>query len=377
MIPIFLKIALALNSYKYSDKGIKNMKKRKVIKIIGGILLAVVLVFVAFLGILTLREYRPDAVETLEVSGGTKKLSEGDTLTVLTYNTGYAGLSRDEDFFMDGGTKVRPDSKELVEENLAGISSILEEQDADVYFLQEVDRNARRTYHIDELEYYEQALGLDGIYACNFKCDFVPYPFPPIGKVDAGLVSMTDYEVSSASRIALPESFSWPIKTCNLKRCMLEMRIPIEGSDKELVLLNFHLEAYDSGEGKIAQSKMLAQKLQEEYEKGNYVIAGGDFNQTFEGMDTYPILDTENWTPGIVGNDDIPDGFSFAVADNVPSCRLLSGPYSGNYEDSQVYVIDGFIVSDNLEITEIENIDTDFTYSDHQPVRLSVCLKME
>ena len=33
---------------------------------------------------------------------------------------------------------------------------------------------------------------------------------------------------------------------------------------------------------------MLAKKLAEEYAAGNYVIAGG-INQTFEGMDSYPI----------------------------------------------------------------------------------------
>lgn len=353
------------------------MKRKKVFKVIGVILLIIVIVLAALLVFLTVREYRPDATEKVEVSAGLKILNEGDSFTVLTYNTGYAALSKDEDFFMDGGSKVRPDDKAVVEENLSGISSIMKEQDADFYFLQEVDRDAKRSYYIDELDYYEEVLGMTGMYACNFKCDFVPYPLPPIGKVEAGLVTMTDYEVSDATRIALPESFKWPVKTCNLKRCMLETRIPIQGSDKELVLINFHLEAYDSGEGKIAQSKMLSEKLQEEYDKGNYVIAGGDFNQTFEGMDTYPILDTENWMPGIIGSDDIPDSFSFAVSDNVPSCRLLSGPYSGNYEDSQVYVLDGFIVSDNLEIKSVENIDTDFEYSDHQPVRLEVTLKSE
>lgn len=92
-------------------------------------------------------------------------------------------------------------------------------------------------------------------------------------------------------------------------------------------------------------------------------------------MDTYPLLDTENWAPGMIGSEDIPSSFSFAVSDNVPSCRLLNAPYSGNYEDSQVYVLDGFIVSDNLEIVSVENIDTDFEYSDHQPVRLEVTLK--
>ncbi|MCD8232020.1 MAG: endonuclease [Clostridiales bacterium] len=351
------------------------MKARKRLKRVGTVFLVVFLAVAAVLIYYTVREYRPDEVETIETADdGTESLAVGDTCTILTYNTGYAALSCEEDFFMDGGTKVRPDSEEVVEDNLAGIASILEREDADVYFLQEVDRNARRSYHIDEMEYYEEFLGLSGIYACNFKCDFVPYPVPPIGQVEAGLVTLTDYTVSTASRISLPESFSWPIKTCNLKRCMLEVRIPIEGSEKELVLINFHLEAYDSGEGKLTQSRMLAEKLQEEYEKGNYVIAGGDFNQTFEGIDTYPILNTDNWMPGEIGEDDIPEGFSFAVSDNVPTCRLLNAPYSGNYEESQVYVLDGYIVSDNLEVLSIENIDTEFQYSDHQPVRLTVQL---
>lgn len=347
---------------------------KKVIKGIRIGLLVILALAVAGVAALTILEYRPDEVEAVEVSGGDETLHVGDAITILTYNTGYAGLSREEDFFMDGGSKVKPDSQELVEENLAGISSILKEQDADVYFLQEVDRDSARSYYLDEMAYYEEELGLDGMFACNFRCVFVPYPIPFIGKVDSGLVMMTGYAVEEASRIALPESFSWPVKTCNLKRCLLLARIPIEGTDRELVLIDFHLEAYDSGEGKIAQSRMLASILQEEYEKGNYVIAGGDFNQTFEGMDTYPIHDEETWTPGIIGPEDIPEHFSFAVADNVPTCRLLDGAYSGNYTDSQVYVIDGFIVSDNLTVNLVTNIDTDFTYADHQPVRLEVTL---
>lgn len=350
---------------------------KKAGKIAGIFVLAVVLLLAAAVGYLTIREYRPKPVEELAVSGGKEKIVQEEPFTVLTFNTGYAGLSKDEDFFMDGGSKVQPSSKELVQQNLEGIGGILKEQAADVYFLQEVDRDSKRSYHIDEQAFYEELLGYQGMFACNFRCDFVPYPLPPIGKVESGLVTMSEYEASSASRIALPESFTWPVKTCNLKRCMLETRIPVEGSEKELVLINFHLEAYDSGEGKIAQSRMLAEKLKEEYDKGNYVIAGGDFNQTFEGMERYPIHEKESWAPGTVGEEDIPEGFSFAVSDNVPTCRLLNAPYSGNYEDSQVYVLDGFIISDNVELIEVQNIDTQFEYTDHQPVRLEVKLKAE
>ena len=151
-------------------------------KILGGIILGIVLILLVAVAILTALEYRPDQIETLNTTSGKQSISTGDSMTILTYNTGYAGLSKDEDFFMDGGSKVQPDSKDVVETNLAGISDILKSQNADFYFLQEVDIDAKRSFHINEREYYENALDMSSIYACNFKCDFVPYPIPPIGK---------------------------------------------------------------------------------------------------------------------------------------------------------------------------------------------------
>lgn len=342
-----------------------------------GILLGILaMVAIAILLFYTVREYRPQAVEEIAPAGMGQTLAKGSRLSVLTYNTGYAGLDASQDFFMDGGSSVRPDDKAEIEDNLKGISEILKKENCDVYFLQEVDRNAKRSYYINENDYYEEVLGLKSMFACNFKCDFVPYPFPPIGKVDSGIATFTSLAVSKANRISLPESFSWPVKTCNLKRCMLETRIPIEDTDAELVLFNFHLEAYDDGSGKEAQTKMLAEKLQKEYEAGNYVIAGGDFNQTFEETgDSYPLVDQENWVPGIIREDSLPEHFSFALDDSYPTCRLLNQPYTNDYETSQVYVLDGFIVSDNVKIEKIQVINTNFAYTDHQPVRLEVTIQ--
>ena len=349
-------------------------KTKKVRKGAGFVLLFLAGILLLALIWLTIREYRPEAEETLAVPSGSETPAPGSSLEILTFNTGYAGLDKTQDFFMDGGSQVQPDSRQEVEENLQGIAGILKEHPADVYFLQEVDPDSKRSYRIDQQAYYQENLDLPGVFACNFKCDFIPYPLPPIGKVESGILTMTDLAVSSASRISLPESFSWPVKTCNLKRCMLETRIPLTGTDRELVLINFHLEAYDSGEGKIRQSQMLAEKLQKEYEAGNYVIAGGDFNQTFEGIDKYPLKDTDNWAPGVIGEDSLPEHFSFAVDDSYPTCRLLNEPYSGSFDTAQVYVLDGFLVSDNIKVNQVSVINTDFAYTDHQPVRLEVRL---
>ena len=248
-------------------------KMKKVWKIVGIIVLVLALLVAVALIFFTVQEYRPKKEEQLKVPQNERKLSTEETLTILTYNIGYAGLDESEDFFMDGGNNVQPEEKEQVERNLEGITDVVKDNPADIYFFQEVDKDSKRSFRIDEQQYLERELGIPSILAYNFKCDFVPYPIPPIGKVSSGIVTMTDLQMDSAKRISLPESFSWPVKTCNLKRCMLETKIPLEGTQKELVLINFHLEAYDSGEGKIAQSKMLAEKLEREYEKGNYVIA--------------------------------------------------------------------------------------------------------
>ena len=42
------------------------------------------------------------------------------------------------------------------------------------------------------------------------------------------------------------------------------MRTKVKGTDKELVYINLHLEAYDSGAGKVAQTKALNKLLKQE-----------------------------------------------------------------------------------------------------------------
>ena len=101
-------------------------------KILGGIILGIVLILLVAVAILTALEYRPDQIETLNTTSGKQFISTGDSMTILTYNTGYAGLSKDEDFFMDGGSKVMPETKDLVKHNMKGIAGILNDADADV-----------------------------------------------------------------------------------------------------------------------------------------------------------------------------------------------------------------------------------------------------
>ena len=356
---------------------------KKALKVVLCVLGAVVALAALGILFLTITEYRPADVEQLEViseehDGGaadpvSPQLQAGEELTVLSWNIGYAGLGEDEDFFMDGGTKKTSADRATVEKYLNGISDTLDELLPDLMMLQEVDVDSARTYRIDESGYVIRG---NGVHALNYSCPYVPIPWPPIGRVNSGLFTTTRYEIASAERIALPCPFSWPVSTANLKRCLLVSYLPIEGSDKQLVLVNLHLEAYDDGEGKAAQTAALKSFLEQEYAKGNYVIAGGDFNQTFPGgLDKYPIKNDDLWTPGTLDDSMLPDGWHFAYDTATPTCRLDNQPYDAESDATQHYVIDGFILSPNVELTGVQTQDDGFRFSDHNPVLLNIRLK--
>lgn len=348
---------------------------KKFLKILLGVLLAAAAAAVCLVLWLTVREYRPADVERLEILGepGQKRVPAGESFSVLSWNIGYGGLGEKADFFMDGGESVRSAEAD-VQRYLGGILQTQREVAPDLTMLQEVDLDSSRSYGLDESAALAQGAH---VHALNYSCDFVPYPLPPIGKVHSGLMTTaSDFAVESARRIALPCPFSWPVSAANLKRCLLAAELPIEGSEAKLVLVNLHLEAYDDGEGKRAQTEQLRSFIQAEYEKGNYVIAGGDFNQVFPGsLELWPNSHPELWEPGVLEPELLPEGWRFACDLETPSCRLLNQPYDpADAAGTQYYVIDGFILSPNVDLETVKTLDLGFENSDHNPVLLSVKL---
>lgn len=361
----------------YNHDEVSSLKKffRNILVI----LLVIVCAAVAGLAWLCVNEYKPDDVTELKIQGKAdegKELREGDTLSVLTWNAGYAGLGKNSDFFMDGGENVAAADQATVYKYLGGISDTVygkKENIPSIRMFQEVDENSTRTYGIDETK----VLGKGNYtYALNFCSTYVPYPLPPIGRVNSGILTSTEYKIASAERISLPCPFKWPVSVVNLKRCLLVSRIPVADSSKELVVVNMHLEAYDDGEGKIAQTNQLLDFMQSEYKKGNYVIAGGDFNQTFPGaLEKYPNTHPELWLPGEIDADMLSDGWQFAYDNSTPTCRLLNQPYDpADTENTQYYVIDGFILSPNVKLNSTQSLDCGFENSDHNPVEINITL---
>ena len=351
---------------------------KKVLKLALIVLGIVVVLAAAFVLFLTVTEFRPDETEPVAVSSYGEAVEPGDPISLMTWNIGYCGLGANEDFVMDGGTGSGKPERSDFDTYYSGAADILSSAGADIYFIQEVDSDSARSYRVDEVSGISSALrAASSAYAMNYSCPFVPFPWPPMIRVNSGLMTLSDFAVSGeAERIALPCPFSWPISTANLKRCLLVTRYDMPDTGFQLVCVNLHLEAYDDGEGKAAQTAALLELLEAEYAAGNYVVAGGDFNQAFPGtLDTWPILSEDYWTPGVLTDDMLPEGWSFACDGSAPTCRLDNQPYDAGTQ--QHYVLDGFIVSPNVQVESVETMDIGFDYSDHAPVMLNITLMEE
>ncbi len=356
------------------------------IKWVLAIVLAAAILVGGLIGYLTVTEYNPDYAEKAMV--GSKQIATpyqaSTPLRIVTFNTGYGGLGADTDFFMDGGETVTPESEEYVKNSMFGIEQTLKYLDADIIFLQEVDTDSKRSYGLNQWLQYEFDLQeYESRFALNYSCNYVPYPFGTdmIGKVHSGIATYSRYDIASATRYSLPCPFNWPTRVANLKRCLLVTRIKIEGlkdnTDQEkvpeLVLINVHFDAYDNGEGRAAQLQQLMELMQKEYDAGNYVIVGGDFNQTFPDCDTYPIINDEHFKPGLLPQ--LSGDWQYQYDDTYPTSRLLNEPYDPNSEATQYYVIDGFIVSPNVKVNKVFTHNGNFVYSDHNPVVMDIELK--
>lgn len=157
----------------------------------------------------------------------------------------------------------------------------------DFILFQEVDFDSTRSYHIDEQEILRVAFPqMAEVDAVNYHSAFLMYPLTqPHGSSNSSMVTFSSVGITGALRRSLPISTGFS-KFLDLDRCYTISRVPTENG-KELVLFNVHLSAYGgSDEIRAAQMNMLFGDMLAEYQKGNYVVCGGDFNHDFTGNST-------------------------------------------------------------------------------------------
>ena len=145
-----------------------------------------------------------------------------------------------------------------------------------------------------------------------------------------------------------------------------------------LCLYNMHMSAYGSSdEIRAGQLAMLYEDMTADYEAGNYVICGGDFNHNLK---TEAPENAPEWAYPFP-RESLPEGFRMAIDDSGVTeedtahntCRSADEPYSE--ETTYTVTLDGFIVSDNVIVRSYRHIDTGYAYSDHDPVLMEFELK--
>jgi endonuclease/exonuclease/phosphatase family metal-dependent hydrolase len=357
---------------------------KKTGKRIGIVLLLLLIACIAYAVYVFVSYYRlPDKL-TLEVNRNgansyftdEKQVESGTYYWIMTYNIGFGAYRKDYSFFMDGGKSSWAKDEESVIAGVCGMGEIVSNVNPDFVLLQEVDIDGTRTYHVNELELMNEFVkGYYYIYAQNYDSSFLFYPpWQPHGANESGIVTYARSEITETMRRSLPVSEGFG-KILDLDRCYSIARLPMENG-KSLCIYNIHMSAYGSSdEIREGQLAMLYEDMESDYQKGNYVICGGDFNHNLkqDGSENAPA-----WAYPFP-REGLPEGFRMAIdsakqediAHN--SCRSAEEPY----EEGSTYTVtlDGFIVSDNVSVNYYANMDWGYELSDHDPVIMQFLLE--
>lgn len=376
------------------------MKKfKRIINIFLLFILVLVLGVGGYCGYILL-SYKRIGNTSLDIDSNANKevLKVNENYNMATYNIGFGAYSQDYTFFLDTGYDINEKetcgyystarSKEEVNFNVNGAIDTIEGLDLDFVLLQEVDVKSTRSYKINQNDMFKESLSeYDNVFAINFDTAYLPYPLYDMhGKSLAGLSTFSRYKIESANRYEYTISDSLS-KLFDIDRCFSVSNIEVENG-KTLYVINSHMSAYDKG-GVIRQTQIqeLNNFISNCLSEGNYVIVGGDFNHDL--LTNNPDFNYDNnnrpfenklknpdWLSAYFDENKkspLVDGFRVVASDNVPTCRNNDI----EWDPSLTFkcVVDGFIVSNNIEIIEHKNIETKngklgldgFAYSDHEP----------
>ncbi|MFK7934419.1 MAG: endonuclease/exonuclease/phosphatase family protein [Saprospiraceae bacterium] len=353
-----------------------------------GALLVVFFLYIAVVLIHgTFYDYQPAAILSADATTtASEEVIADSTLSLLTWNLGFGGLGAKSNFFYDHGDfffakgRMVRSPENLVNTYNEGIEQVLSQTKADFFLLQEVDFESRRSYYNNQFEKIK-AIKTDyaAAFAPNYKVPRVPVPvFEPwraYGYTHSGLASYSRFQPTESTRYQLPGDHPWPTRVFQLDRCVLWQRYAL-ANGKELLIGNVHNSAYDQG-GVLKKQQMdfLKDMVTAAYEKGNYVILGGDWNQV------PPYFQFDGFMPGKSGGfsqiniapDFLPAEWQWVYDPTVPTNRKMADVYEPG--ETFITLIDFYLLSPNLRALSVKGINQNFAYSDHQPVYLEVALK--
>ena len=376
-------------------------KIKKILIIIGVVLGIVVLGAAGYVGYVLI-SYNRIGDKKLDVDNHSslEEVKVGETYKAMSYNIGFGAYAQDYTFFLDTGYDKDGNAtcghwstaknKKTVEFNTEGAIKATTDENPDFVFFQEVDTNSTRSYKVNQDSKIVEAYGnYDHVHAVNFHSPFLPYPLYDMhGYVNAGLTTISRYKIQSAERKQYTISNSLS-KFFDLDRCFSVSAIKVNNG-KTLYIVNSHMSAYDEG-GKIRAKQVEELNTFLTEKKNDYVIIGGDWNHdllinnpdfSYNETTNRPFgmtLKTPDWVSYFFNEEHkspLVEGYKVIASDNGPTCR--NNDIEWDPEVTFRCVVDGFIVSNNIEVISHENIQTKqgnkhidgFAFADHEPTKI-------
>lgn len=202
-------------------------------------------------------------------------ITDKDTFSIITFNIGYlSGMTNN--IAVD-----RP--KSLIMGNLEKSVELFHQIKPDFISFQEIDFDASRSFNFNQAHAIALNASFNYTSTCiNWDKKYVPFPYWPIsshfGKTVSGQAITSQYPIIENSSYTLARSKN---NTFYYDAFYLDRLAQISTIDMglfQLIIINVHLEAFDSETRNIQIQEVLG--IYHQYSETNPVILCGDFNST-------------------------------------------------------------------------------------------------
>lgn len=325
--------------------------------------IVLVLVFVLFATIgfyfwATSGEYHSDEERYPVYSILNTSKIEKDTLSIMTFNIGYlSGMTNN---------KAVKRQEEFFDANAKTLVQLLDKESIDILAIQEIDFGSSRSFGVDQLRFIlKEGKFYFGAKALNWDKRYVPFPYWPLnvqfGKVLSGQAVASKFPIVSNAIEVLDKPIDQPFyyKDFYLDRLIQINKLLI--GDKELTVMNIHLEAFSQKTRAIHIKKVL-QKFEQLASQGPTILLG-DFNEALQPQEQSlmtPFYQHSNF------------GHAIRVAPHSDSAKQ-DFTYSAEHPKVKIDYI--FYSSDFIDIIEAKTITETNLLSDHLPVMMRFQLR--
>ena len=291
-------------------------------------------------------------------------IEDNKQISLVSWNLGYGGLGAGSDFFKDLGEQTRPPSPQAVDASVSGIKAAIGDMDADIFLFQEMARPSYVNYRRD---LFREVAGVLPHHDATYVADFRTWLVPPPWSISIGNASFAPPN-ATVDRILLRGHTERYFVVASRAYSVHRIRF---GKSVPWTIFNLHLSAFDAeDQGKRErQAREVLTLALAEYQQGRCVVLGGDWNMRLIPTN-FPHSTADRfqfWIRDII-LDLLSDGWHWAVDNSIATVRTLHKPYIRG--ENYITIVDGWALSPNVRVLDVETLNLEFAYSDHNPVRL-------